>query len=402
MPAVAEGDIFITSLFSDQDGAIDASFSFFTVNALDAGETLSFWEADGIGTASFTYTVGAGGLAAGEFVRFTVPDTGTPTILEDASSGSVSAIGFTGGTTSWAQPSSGNLMVGNSANQLVAAHTNAASATPTDDIGQTTLSLGSFSSGVDLNLPTLQDDNVLWNGGSSFTLADFQNAANWTTQNTLPAGAHLTGDLLGDGSATYATQDLATPCFAPGTLIATATGEIAVETLSIGDMVKTATGELVAVKWIGRHTAVKAFARERMEPVRFLAGSLGNGLPHTDLIVTPDHGMILDGMVVNASALINGSTIDWISMDQLPERMVYYHIETADHNVILANGCATETYVDAPSRQVFDNFAEYLELFGAEKTVAEMALPRVSSQRMLPEAVKACLGITAQVSLARA
>ena len=33
--------------------------------------------------------------------------------------------------------------------------------------------------------------------------------------------------------------------------------------------------------------------------VRIRAGALGNGLPDADLTVTGDHGMIVDGLVVN-------------------------------------------------------------------------------------------------------
>jgi hypothetical protein len=195
------------------------------------------------------------------------------------------------------------------------------------------------------------------------------------------------------GGTTYATQEAATPCFAPGTMIATDLGEAAVETLHIGDLVRTAAGKLVPVIWIGRHTAVKAFARERMEPVRFAAGSLGAGLPHSDLIVTQDHGMVIDGLVINASALVNGNGIDFIPLADLPEQVIYYHIETEDHDVILANGTLSETYVDIPNRKVFDNYTEYLTLYGQENRVTEMMTKRITSQRLLPNALRKRLGL---------
>ena len=98
-----------------------------------------------------------------------------------------------------------------------------------------------------------------------------------------------------------------------------------------------------------------------MQPVRIRAGALGNGLPHSDLTVTADHGMVIDGLIINASALINGTTIDWVPMDELPDRVTYYHVETEDHDVILANGAPAETFVDAVTRSHFDNHQEYLE-----------------------------------------
>ena len=179
-----------------------------------------------------------------------------------------------------------------------------------------------------------------------------------------------------------------TVCFAAGTLIATPEGETAVEELQIGDMVTTAEGRMVPVKWIGRQTVVAAFAGERARPVRVAAGALGDGLPHSDLVLTADHALILDGLAINAGALVNGSTI---SFDPAPERATYYHIETEGHEVILANGAPAETYVDYIQRRVFDNYAEYLELYGDDRTITEMPLPRVSAARLVPDAIRARL-----------
>ena len=176
-------------------------------------------------------------------------------------------------------------------------------------------------------------------------------------------------------------------------MTSTPEGETAVEALAIGDTILTASGATVPVVWIGRQTSVKAFAGLRSEPVRFDAGSLGDGLPHSDLIVTQDHGMVIDGLVINASALVNGSSIDFVSLAELPERVVYYHIETQAHDVILANGTRSETYVDIPDRKLFDNYAEYLTLYGQEHRVAEMKTKRITSQRLLPNALRTRLGL---------
>ncbi len=180
-----------------------------------------------------------------------------------------------------------------------------------------------------------------------------------------------------------------TVCFAAGTLIATPEGETAVERLAIGDLVTTADGRSVAVKWVGRQTVHKLFTpRERFVPVRVTAGALGNGLPHSDLVLTADHALILDGLAINASALVNGTTICWEPAEALPGTVTYYHVETQEHDVILANGAAAESYVDYIQRRGFDNFAEYAELYGEERTIAEMDLPRVSSARLLPPEIR--------------
>jgi Hint domain-containing protein len=182
-------------------------------------------------------------------------------------------------------------------------------------------------------------------------------------------------------------------CFAKDTRIATPTGETAVDALSIGDTIINSDGTCVAVKWIGCQTVHKLFSGPRMQPVRIRAGILGDDLPHSDLIVTADHGMIIDGLVINASALVNGTTIDFVRMSELPDQVTYYHIETENHDIILANGARAETFVDVVSRSVFDNYQEYLDLYGAERIITEMDRPRISSKRLVPESIKARLGI---------
>ncbi|EPX85328.1 Hint domain-containing protein [Salipiger mucosus] len=208
----------------------------------------------------------------------------------------------------------------------------------------------------------------------------------------------LTDTPLSGGDAWPAFVDEnSTICFAAGTLIATPEGERAVETLEVGDLVTTASGRTVPVKWLGRQTVHKLFTpAERFVPVRVAAGALGKGLPHSDLVLTADHALILDGLAINAGALVNGTTVAWEPMGSLPERVTYYHVETEDHDVILANGAAAETYVDYVQRRAFDNYGAYLELYGEERTIAEMPLPRVSSARLVPPAIRAQLVAAAQ------
>ncbi len=218
-----------------------------------------------------------------------------------------------------------------------------------------------------------------------------------TESTTSPGQFFLSGDVApGDQTTVFnaAAQnysDLAvnsgafTVCFAAGILIATPRGERPVETLQIGNLVTTADGRSVPVKWIGRQTIAAIFAGDRARPVRVSAGALGDGLPHTDLVLTADHALILDGLAVNAGALVNGTTITY---DPAPTRATYYHIETEAHDVILANGAAAETYVDYTARQAFDNYADYVALYGDDAVIEEMPLPRISSARMLPEGLR--------------
>lgn len=192
-------------------------------------------------------------------------------------------------------------------------------------------------------------------------------------------------------NTTDAFTDFATVCFAPGTAIATPDGARPVEDLGIGDLVTRADGGVSQVTWIGR---------QRLRPwlggpgkarlVRIAAGALGAGLPLRDLWVTPDHAIRIDGLLVNAGALVNGATI---TLDPIKAETTVYHVETEAHDVILAEGVAAETFVDYVGRQAFDNHGEYVALYGDARPIAENPAPRVTHARMLPSALRARLGL---------
>lgn len=178
-------------------------------------------------------------------------------------------------------------------------------------------------------------------------------------------------------------------CFATGTLIATPDGEKPVERLSIGDPVFTADGATVPVKWLGRQRLQKLFSNpERIAPVRITAGALGNGLPHTDLLLTACHAVIVDGLAITAGALVNGTTILRDPVEALPDTITYWHVETEGHRVILANGSPAETFLDHENRRVFDNYAEYVELYGEQPGIEEMPMLRITAARQVPAAIR--------------
>ena len=156
----------------------------------------------------------------------------------------------------------------------------------------------------------------------------------------------------------------------------------------------TADGDVVTVRWLGRQTLRKLFTQpERMRAVRIAAGALGHGVPHTDLIVTADHGLVIGDYVVNASALVGAPGVDFVPLEEIGDVVVYYHIETEGHRVVLANGAPAETFVDYVTRRLFDNYAEFEALYGTEETVEEMELRRVSAVRQMPAELRERFGL---------
>jgi hypothetical protein len=180
-------------------------------------------------------------------------------------------------------------------------------------------------------------------------------------------------------------------CLAEGTHVATPDGERPVESLAIGDVVLTTEGGVRPVRWIGRQTIVTAFADPlRSWPVRVSAGALGEGVPHRPLLLSPDHALLIDGLLVQAGALVNATTI--VRVSDPPERFTYFHVELEDHALILAEGAPAETFVDTLTRRRFDNYADYEARFGGETgAIAEMPAPRIKSKRQVPRHILARL-----------
>ncbi len=123
-------------------------------------------------------------------------------------------------------------------------------------------------------------------------------------------------------------------------------------------------------------------------PIQIKAGALGELGPSQDLICSPAHAFCIEGLLVEAQALVNGTSIRQLSsLDSLS--FTYYSIELEDHALIWANGLLAETYFanfrpSGVSREAWDNYQEYLDLYGESLCMNELDLPRVPFARQLP------------------
>jgi hypothetical protein len=190
-------------------------------------------------------------------------------------------------------------------------------------------------------------------------------------------------------------------CFMAGTLIKTPHGPVRVEELSIGDPVLTAEGQVAPVKWLGRQTVSTTFANpNRVLPIRIRAGAIAENLPEHDLLLSPCHAILLDGVLVQAAALVNGSSI--VRETDVPSSFVYYHIELEDHSLVLAEGIPSETFIDNVDRLAFDNWTEHEALYPQGRSIPELPHPRAASARQVPPGIVRKLDARAAVIVPQA
>ena len=139
-------------------------------------------------------------------------------------------------------------------------------------------------------------------------------------------------------------------CYAKGTKILTTRGYVAIEDIQTDDLVVTrgvidddgnvqdSEESAKAVTYVGKF--VMSSLGKHSYPVCFKAGSLGTNTPFEDLVVSPNHAILIHGRKTSANWFINNDTV--YSMSDL-NTMEYYVIELTDHSVIVANGVLSES-----------------------------------------------------------
>ena len=155
------------------------------------------------------------------------------------------------------------------------------------------------------------------------------------------------------GITTYTEIEEVVICFTPDTRIATSRGEVPVQNLKAGEMVLTRDNGLQAVRWVGRRnlTGTELLNAPDFNPVRIKAGALRDGIPTRDMMVSPNHRMLISSpstemlfseneVLVAAKHLVGMKGIDQIA----PSKISYIHVLFDNHEVVLADGSWSESF----------------------------------------------------------
>lgn len=211
-------------------------------------------------------------------------------------------------------------------------------------------------------MPLMDNSFVVTDGGKSYTVTLIEvgdgsqpllmflddipprHSDLWIVHHTLGAAPHEQ-NASGSGGVI---------CFTPGTRILTDSGLVQIEDLREGDLVQTKDNGVQPIQWIGsrRMTGARLFAMPHLRPIRINAGYFGEAQPDDDLVVSPQHRLLIKGAVaeelfntpevlVTAKDLIDGNSV---AVDVKLREVSYVHLLLDRHQVLWANGVETESF----------------------------------------------------------
>ncbi|MBB5723075.1 hypothetical protein FHS72_002711, partial [Loktanella ponticola] len=181
-----------------------------------------------------------------------------------------------------------------------------------------------------------------------------------------------------DGSTmTFSEIENVIPCFTPGTLIATPKGERLVEELQVGDRIITRDNGIQEIAWMGHKpmSGQQLVQNPHLQPVLIKRGALGHGLPERDMMVSPNHRVLVSSdktqlyfeeseVLAAAKHMVGAEGIHTVNVMQT----TYIHFMFERHEVVLSNGAWTESFQpgdyslkgigNSQRNEIFDLFPE--------------------------------------------
>lgn len=180
------------------------------------------------------------------------------------------------------------------------------------------------------------------------------------------------------------------PCFVAGTLIQTIHGEVLIEDLKNGDLVLTMDCGYQAICWIGgrRLSCSQLEANPKLMPIRIRAGTLGSGKPTKDLLVSPQHRILIRSKIAKrmfgeSEVLIPAkklTAIEGIDFAREVQGVEYFHILFQAHQIVFSNGAPTESLFTGPEALKSVSAAARLEI--------ETLFPDITAPGFMPASAR--------------
>ena len=301
-----------------------------------------------------------------------------------------------------AQYDSNLMIVADSVQTAVIANNDTVQARPNSSVDLDVLANDTGPQGATLTITHINGQRV--SPGDSVTLV----SGTVVTLNPDGTLRFDTGSVLGEETITYqisngsGTTDTAfvtvdVTCFARGTRIETPRGAVAVEDLRPGDLVLTRDRGAQPLRWVGssRVDGGTLASTPRLRPIRIRAGALGQHAPAQDLLVSPQHRILVRSKIAQrmfgaAEVLVAAKQLvllDGIDVAEDLAEVEYFHLLFDRHEVVISNGAETESLYTGPQalrsvgpaarQEILDLFPQLLD----EAFVVEAARP-LSSGRM--------------------
>ncbi|MBU3030530.1 Hint domain-containing protein [Paracoccus marinaquae] len=161
-------------------------------------------------------------------------------------------------------------------------------------------------------------------------------------------------DLLSTGTITIPFY----VCFTGLTCILTPQGEVMAGDLAVGDLVVTHDHGPKPILWIGKSKLSAAHLRgqSRMRPIRIRAGALGPHVPQRDLLVSPQHRVLVSSKIAErmfgeAEVLISAKKLlGWPGVEIAEDlnEVEYVHFIFDQHELVFSDGALSESLYTGP------------------------------------------------------
>ncbi|MEP5729657.1 MAG: Hint domain-containing protein [Sulfitobacter sp.] len=204
------------------------------------------------------------------------------------------------------------------------------------------------------------------------------------------------------GRTNYAEIEEVIICFTPGTRIATRRGEKPVQQLKAGDMVLTRDNGEKPLRWVGRRNLNRhELAKMRHHfPILIKAGALGKDVPERDMMVSPNHRMLVTSEIAEMMFGTNEVLVaakHLVSLDGVEtapvSKVSYIHLLFDQHEVVLADGAWSESFLPGEQsmagiktdqrQEILDLFPELIDMRGIRNYDAARRLLKAHEAHLL-------------------